>query len=89
MPQVEDASILAASTDDLLTIDELKRLTGYRQAARAQEWLHARNWVYEPGTRRGDWPKVLRSYRDQRMSGTLQTARRVGPRIEFFTRGRT
>lgn len=86
MSEVVVAQILAKHADGLLTVDELKELTGYRQAARAEQWLHERNWVYEPAARRGDWPKVLRSYRDERLSGKAATGRRVGPRLDFFNR---
>jgi hypothetical protein len=70
----------------LLSRQELADLTGMKQPKRMTEWLHKRSWVYEPGARRGDIPKVDRAYYQARMSGTLSTStlRRAGPRVDWM-----
>ena len=65
----EGCLIIMSGTDDLLSRGELEALTGTVQPKRMCEWLESRTWVYEPPVRRGDIPKVLRAYRDARMSG--------------------
>lgn len=66
----------------LLTKEELSALTGTKQAKRMHAWLEARGWVFEPGWRRGDIPRVDRSYYLDRMAGRITTLRRVEPRFE-------
>jgi|EndMetStandDraft_4_1072995.scaffolds.fasta_scaffold59588_3 hypothetical protein len=71
-----------------LTRAELTELTGLRQSTRIQEWLIKRGWVFEAPARRGDVPKVARSYFEARMSGQHQASNgRVGPRLSFMTGG--
>lgn len=55
--------------DLVLTRDDLRALTGYRQTTRQIAWLTSRGWIFEPPARRGDHPKVARAYYDARMSG--------------------
>lgn len=71
----------------LLTADELKALTGTRQAKRMAAWLISRGWVFEPPARRGDIPKVDRAYYLARMSDQIGTPRREGPRLGIFGKG--
>lgn len=69
----------ASSLDDaLLSRQELTALTGTKQARRMCDWLGARGWVFEPPARRGDIPKVLRAYRDARLSGLHRPGARRG-----------
>jgi hypothetical protein len=71
----------------LLTRDELEALTGRRQVAAMVKWLHRHNWVYEAPDRRGDIPKVARSFFNAKMTGTPlpHANRREAPRVDFFT----
>lgn len=66
--------------------DELGALTGTKQPKRMSAWLDARGWAYEPPARRGDIPKVLRAYRDARLSG-LQPDRTKKANYSFMTAG--
>lgn len=76
-------------SDLLLSADELAALTGQRQPARMIRWLDQRAWVYEPPARRGDIPKVDRSYYLAKMSGQAPSAqRRNGPALDFMLQPR-
>ena len=68
----------------LLTREELQELTGTRQPKRMAAWLAQRGWVYETGIRRGDTPRVDRTYYLARMSGLARSPTRVGPRLDFL-----
>ena len=72
---------------DLLAREELCRLTGTMQPKRMCVWLDARGWVHEPPARRGDVPKVLREYRNARLSGH-PTGRMAKASYSFMTQGR-
>jgi len=67
---------LPQSLDALLSRDELLALTGTKQPKRMCAWLEARNWAHEPPARRGEIPRVLRSYRDARMSSVTPARER-------------
>ncbi len=67
LPQTQDA---------LMSRDELLALTGTKQPKRMCAWLEARNWAHEPPARRGEIPRVLRSYRDARMSSVTPARER-------------
>jgi hypothetical protein len=72
----------------VLTLDELRALTGTKQPARMCTWLKARQWPHEPPARRGDWPKVDRAYYLARMSGqqpSTPAAPRQRLRLDFMT----
>ncbi|MGQ2956586.1 DUF4224 domain-containing protein [Agrobacterium sp.] len=70
----------------LMSREELGALTGTLQPKRMCAWLEARGWVYEPPARRGDIPKVLRAYRDARLSG-IQPERKRKANYSFMTAG--
>lgn len=70
----------------LMSREELRALTGTKQPKRMCAWLDARGWAHEPPARRGDVPKVLRAYRDARLSG-LQTERTKRANYSFMTAG--
>jgi hypothetical protein len=72
-------------SDALLTREELELLTGLHQPKRMCDWLDARGWVFEPPQRRGDIPKVLRAYRDARMSGQQPARTRKRGDYSFMT----
>ena len=72
----------------ILTRAELCELTGLSQAKRITRWLESRGWVFEPPARRGDIPKVDRSYYLARMSARPANSDRLtGPRLSFMTGG--
>ena len=72
----------------VLTRAELRELTGLSQAKRITRWLESRGWVFEPPARRGDIPKVDRSYYLARMSARpAKSDRLTGPRLSFMTGG--
>ena len=51
-----------------LTPCELQDLTGYRIRSAVMRWLDRNGWPYAaPGA--DGWPRVLRQYHDDRMSG--------------------
>ncbi len=66
--------------------EELSALTGTMQPKRMSVWLESRGWVHEPPARRGDIPKVLRAYRDARLSG-IQPERTKKANYSFMTAG--
>jgi hypothetical protein len=70
----------------LMSRDELGALTGTLQPKRMCAWLESRGWVYEPPARRGDIPKVLRAYRDARLSG-IQPGHKRKANYSFMTAG--
>ncbi len=74
----------------LLTAEELRALTGTQQAKRMAAWLVARGWVFEAPGRRGEVPKVDRSYYLAKMSGQSApgASERVKPRLDFMKNGR-
>lgn len=72
--------------DDLMSREELSALTGTMQPKRMSEWLESRGWVHELPARRGDIPKVLRAYRDARLSG-IQPERTKKANYSFMTAG--
>jgi hypothetical protein len=72
----------------LLTRDELEALTSARGPKRMTAWLQARGWVFEPGARRGDVPKVDRSYYLARMSGQHPMHTRKRGDYTFMTRSK-
>lgn len=74
----------SSGVDALMSRDELSALTGTKQPKRMRAWLDARGWVYEPQARRGDVPKVLRAYRDARLTGTAP-ARQKRADYSFMT----
>lgn len=51
-----------------LTPDELRDLTGRRQAARQIEWLRRYGWRFAVSA--AGAPRVARAYFDKRMAGT-------------------
>lgn len=51
-----------------LTRPELRELTGYEIKSAVQRWLDRQGWPYVVGGADG-WPRVLRQYHDQRLSG--------------------
>lgn len=53
----------------LLTADELRALTGYRQPRRIARWLERNGWVHVVPARRGAIPAVDRGYYALRMAG--------------------
>jgi hypothetical protein len=67
-----------------LTAAELQELTGAKRPKRIASWLDDRGWVYEPPARRGDVPKVDRTYYLARMSGQAPGPKRIGPRLDFM-----
>ena len=67
-----------------LTAAELHELTGAKRPKRIASWLDDRGWVYEPPARRGDVPKVDRTYYLARMSGQVSGPKRIGPRLDFM-----
>lgn len=69
----------------LLTLEELRVLTGYRTRSKMVEWLTQRDWVFEPPSKKGDIPKVDRSYFHARMSGQTPTGRRMRPNLDWMT----
>ena len=71
----------------LLTADELQALTGTKQPKRQADWLTSRGWVFEAPTRRGESPKVGRSYAEARMAGRQpmpDAPRRVAPSADWM-----
>ena len=70
----------------LMSREELVGLTGTKQPKRMSAWLEARGWAHELPARRGDIPKVLRAYRDSRMSGP-QPDRTNKANYSFMTAG--
>lgn len=72
--------------DALMSREELSALTGTMQPKRMVAWLDARGWAHEPPARRGDIPKVLREYRDARLSG-VQPDRTKKADYSFMTAG--
>lgn len=72
--------------DELMSREELATLTGTKQPKRMCAWLEARSWAHEPPSRRGDIPKVLRTYRDARLSG-LRPERMKKANYSFMTAG--
>lgn len=71
----------------LLTADELRALTGTKQAKRQADWLTARGWQFEPASRRGECPKVGRAYAEARMAGRQpapDAPRRVAPSADWM-----
>lgn len=70
----------------LMSREELGALTGTKQPKRMCAWLEMRGWVHEPPARRGDIPKVLRAYRDARLSG-VQPGRMKRANYAFMTAG--
>lgn len=70
----------------LMSREELGALTGTMQPKRMCAWLEVRGWVHEPPARRGDIPKVLRGYRDARLSGA-QPERTKKANYSFMTSG--
>jgi hypothetical protein len=83
---VMGGSLVSRSPDALMSREELGALTGTKQPKRMSAWLDARGWAYEPTARRGDIPKVLRAYRDARLSG-LQPDRTKRANYSFMTAG--
>jgi hypothetical protein len=77
---------IAESLCALMLREELVALTATTQPKRMCAWLAARGWVYEPPSRRGDIPKVLRAYRDARLSG-IQHERSKKANYSFMTAG--
>lgn len=69
---------------ELLSRNELLALTGTMQPKRMCQWLELRGWAFEPPARRGDTPKVLRAYRDARLTGT-RTERSKRADYSFMT----
>ena len=71
----------------LLSPDELRDLTGTKQAKRQADWLKARGWVFEPASRRGECPKVGRAFAEARMAGrqiSPDQPRRVAPSADWM-----
>ena len=68
----------------VLTPAELEDLTGYKQPAKQCAWLSSRAWPFEPPSRRGERPKVDRTYYHARMSGEKAAPRRIGPKLDFM-----
>ena len=94
-PLVEQYIEYSSSTGDravlppreaLMSREELVGLTGTKQPKRMSAWLYVRGWAHEPPARRGDIPKVLRAYRDARLSG-LQPDRTKKANYSFMTAG--
>ena len=54
---------------DLLTKQELKKLSGQKLAADIILWLAENDWVFEVGA--DGWPRVDRRYYDKRMTGEI------------------
>ena len=74
----------------ILSRDELESLTGFRQSKRMCEWLEQRTWVFEAPCRRGELPKVDRTYYLSRMSGVRSApTRKASPLFDFLMGGRT
>jgi len=78
--------VLPNVLDALLSCAELRALTGTKQPKRMCTWLETRGWVHEPPARRGELPKVLRAYRDARLSG-VQSAREKRADYSFMAAG--
>lgn len=74
---------MQATLPTLLTRNELESLTGTKQPKRMQSWLLQRGWPHETPARRGDTPKVDRSYYLERMSGRQTSSRRIEPRFDL------
>lgn len=68
--------------DIVLTSSELAALTGLKQAKRQAAWLADHGWVFEHSARRGDLPKVDRTYYIERMSGKHATTRRARLKLD-------
>jgi hypothetical protein len=71
----------------LLSRVELTELTGTKQPKRMCAWLARRGWVHEQPARRGDVPKVDRTYYMSRMRGEVMpgTSRsRKGLQLDFM-----
>lgn len=64
-----------------LTPDELRELTGYKQAQAIMRWLDDTGYVYHVGA--DGWPRVLREVVIARLHGQTTTpARRPKLRLE-------
>ena len=74
----------SSSQNLLLTLDELQALTGYRTRSKMIEWLTRRGWVFELPTKKGDFPKVDRSYFHARMSGQAPSERRARHNLNWM-----
>jgi Domain of unknown function (DUF4224) len=74
-----------ARSNLLLSATELHELTGFCKPYKMIEWLVQRGWVFEPPLKRGDIPKVDRTYFHARMSGQAPGPRRVRPNLEWMT----
>lgn len=71
--------------DLILNPGELKLLTGTSQSKRQCAWLTDRGWMFEAPARRGDRPKVDRTYYLARMSGQVVSGgARAKPRFGVF-----
>jgi hypothetical protein len=75
----------------VMSAEELRHLTGYRQASAMCRWLQLHHWNFEPPKLKGELPRVARAYFHQRLvTGdiTLVEQRgRVEPNFSFMTGG--
>lgn len=58
-----------------LTRPELMDLTGYTSKSAVQRWLERHDWPYVIGGIDG-WPRVLRQFHDQKLSGVAPSSSR-------------
>lgn len=50
-----------------LTRQELEQLTGCVRPGAMCRWLESKKYIFEPGLRPGDFPRVARAYFERRM----------------------
>lgn len=62
----------ASKEDELLSADELVRITGYRRARAQRDWLTNKGWIFE--TNGAGEPIVGRWYARLKLAGVKPTA---------------
>lgn len=87
--------VIYAAPPAMLTVDELRQLTGYKLPGAQVRWLRREGWVFLEPQRPGEYPRVARAYHDARLCGldpaallTRQAAtpaRKAGPNLGWMT----
>ena len=73
-------------SDWLVSQDELRQISGYKQPGRIKTWL-AMNCINDLMPRDGDrWPRVLRKTFQQKFSKTISDAAPVQPDLSWMKR---
>lgn len=73
---------MSAFLDDYLSEDEIRFITGYKQRARQAAWLRDNRWKFDVD--KDNTVRVLRSYRDQRLSSNKTYVRKPKrPHFDF------